>query len=58
MEKLSDIPWGIPNDKSIGHKFEHESSVVGIAEWEISIHLQSVIMCLELFMVHPDLWHN
>lgn len=31
MEKLLEIPWGIPNDEYIEHRFNVESGVVGIA---------------------------
>ena len=31
MEKLSEIPWGIPNDKWIEHKFEFQNGVAGMA---------------------------
>ena len=32
MEKLSEIPWGIPENKWIEHKYNVESGVSGIAE--------------------------
>ena len=58
MEKLLDIPWGIPNDKWIDHKFELQSGMGGIAEREILIHSQNEIRCLKLFMGHPGFWVN
>ena len=58
MEKLLDIPWGIPNDKWINYKFELQSGVGGMARQKISIHLQNVIGCLEFLMSHPGFRHN
>ncbi len=58
MKKLFDIPWGIPNDEWIDHKFEVQSGVGGMARREISIHSQNVIRCLEFLMGHPGFWHN
>ena len=37
MEKLSEIPWGIPEDKQTEHKFNVKSGVSGIAGQEIVI---------------------
>ena len=37
MEKLSEIPWGIPEDKWIEHIFNVESDISGIAGQEIAI---------------------
>ena len=37
IEKLSEIPWGIPEDKWIKHKYNIESGVSGIAGQEIAI---------------------
>ncbi len=47
IEKLSEIPWGIPNDKWIEHKFEHQSGVAWMARQEIAIHSRNVVGCLE-----------
>ncbi len=58
MEKLSDIPWCIPNDKWIDHKFEVQSGVGGMAGREISIHSRNVIRCLEFLMGYPGYRHN
>ena len=58
MEKLSDISWGIPNDKWINHKFELQSDVGEIARWDILIYLQNVIGCLKFLIDHPGFWHN
>ena len=37
MEKLSEIPWGIPEDKWIEHKYNVKSGISGIAGQEIAI---------------------
>ena len=37
IEKLSKIPWGIPENKWIKHKYNGESGVSGIARQEIAI---------------------
>ncbi len=58
MEKLSEIPWGIPNDEWIKHKFEHQSGVARMAGQEIAIHLRNMLGCLEFFMRHPGFRHN
>ena len=58
MEKLSEIPWGIPEDKWIEHKYNVESGVSGIAGQEIAIQLQNVLSCIEFLMEHPRLQHN
>ena len=58
MEKLSEIPWGIPNNKWIEHKFELQSGVAGMARREIAIHSQNVVGCLEFLMRHPGFRHN
>ncbi len=58
MEKHSEIPWDIPNDKWIEHKFEHQSGVVRIARQEIAIHSRNVVGCLKFLMGHPGFWHN
>ncbi len=58
MEKLSKIPWGIPNDECIKHEFEHQSDVARMARQEIAMHSQNVVGCLEFLMGHPGFWHN
>ncbi len=58
MEKLSEIPWGIPNDEWIEHKFEYQSGVARMAGQEIAIHLRNMLGCLEFFMRHPGFRHN
>ena len=58
MEKLSEILWGIQNNKSIEHKFELENNVAGIARQEISIYPQNLLGCLELLMRYPGFWLN
>ena len=58
MEKPSEILWGIPNDKWIKHKFEHQSCVAWMAGQEIAIYLQNMMGCLEFLMAHPGFLHN
>ncbi len=58
IEKLSVIPWGIPNDELINHKFKVQSGVGGIAGREILIYLRNVIGCLEFLMGHPGFRNN
>ncbi len=58
MEKLSEIPWGIPDDKWIEHRFDVESGVSGIARQEIAIRLRNVINCVESLMGHPGFQYN
>ena len=58
MEKLSEIPWGILNDKWIENKFEFQSNVAEMARQEIAIHSQNVMGCLKFLMKHPGFWHN
>ena len=47
MEKLSEISWGILNNKWIEHKFKLENGVAKMAGREISIHLQNVLKCFK-----------
>ena len=58
MEKHSEIPWSIPNDEWIEHKFEFQNGVTGMARREIAIHLRNVVGCLKSLMRHPGFWHN
>ncbi len=58
MEKLSEIPWDIPNDKWIEHKFEHYSSLAQMTKQKIAINLQNMISYLEFLMRHLSFWHN
>ncbi len=58
MEKLSKIPWGIPNDKWIEHKFEHQNGKARMARQEIARHSQNVFGYLEFLMGHPGFWYN
>ena len=58
MEKLSKIPWGIPNDKWIEHKFVVQSGVAGMARREIAIYSRNVVGCLKFYLRHPRFWHN
>ncbi len=58
MEKLSERPWGILNNKWIKHKFEYQSDVAQMARQEIAIHSQNVVGCLEFLMEHLGFWHN
>ncbi len=58
MEKLSEIPWGIPNDESIEHRFDVENGVSGIARQEIAIQSRNVINCVEFLIGHPGFQYN
>jgi Plavaka transposase len=58
MEKLSDIPWGIPDDKWTEHKFELESGLEKIAGQNLTIQSRNVIDCLRFFMGHPGFREN
>ena len=58
IEKLSDIPWGIPDDKWTEHKFELESGVEKIAGQNLTIQSRNVIDCLRFFIGHPGFWEN
>ena len=58
MEKLSEIPWGIPEDKWIEHKYNVESGVSGIAGQEIAIQSRNVLSCIKFLMGHPGFQHN
>ncbi len=58
MEKLLEIPWGIPNDKWIEHKFEYQSGVAWMARQKIALYSQNVVDCLEFLIGHPRFWHN
>ncbi len=52
MEKLSEIPWGIPDDEWIEHRFDVENSISGIIGQEIAIQSQNMINCVEFLMSH------
>ncbi len=54
MEKLSNILWGISNDKWINHKFELQRDVGEMARQEISIYLWNVIGCLKFLIDYPS----
>ena len=58
MEKLSEIPWGIPNDKWIECKLELQNGVAEMARQEIAIYSRNVMRCLKFLMRHPGFWHN
>ena len=58
MEKLSEIPWGIPNDKWIKHKFAYQNGVARMAGQKIAIHLQNMMGCLKFLMAHPSFRNN
>ena len=58
MEKLSEIPWDILNNKWIEYEFEHQNDIAQMAGQEIAIHSQNVIGCLEFLMAYPGFWHN
>ncbi len=53
IEKLSEIPWGIPDDKWNKHRFDVKSGVSGIARQEIAIQSRNLINCVEFLMGHP-----
>ena len=50
MEKLSEIPLGIPEDKWIEYKYNIKSGVSGIMKQEIVIQLQNVLSCIEFLI--------
>ncbi len=58
IDKLLEIPWSIPNDKWIEHRFDVESSNSGITGQEIAIQLQNVINCVEFLMGQPGFQYN
>ena len=58
MEKLLKIPWDIPEDKQIEHKYNVERGVSGIAGQEIAIPLQNVLSYIKFLMTHPGFQHN
>ncbi len=58
MEKLSEIPWDIPDDEWIEHSFDVESGVSGIVGQEIAIQSRNVINCVEFLMGHPGFQYN
>lgn len=37
IQKLLEIPWGIPKEKWIEYKFDIESDISGIVEQEIAL---------------------
>ena len=58
MKKRSEIPWGIPNDEQIEHKFKFQSGVAGMARQKFAIYSQNVVGYLKFLMRYPDFWHN
>ncbi len=58
IEKLSEIPCGIPNNNWIKYKFEHQSGVARMARLEMPIHSPNVIGCLKFLIGYPGFWHN
>ena len=52
MKKLSEIPWGISEDKWIEYKYNVESSISEIAVQEIAIQSQNVLSCIEFLIEH------
>lgn len=58
MEKLSTIPWGIPNDKWTEHKFEPENGVDKVARQSLTIQSQNIIDCLRFFMEYTSFQEN
>ena len=58
MEKLLEIPWGIPKDKWIEHKYNVESGVSEIAGQEITIQSRNVLICIEFLMEHLGFQNN
>ena len=52
MEKLSEILWGIPEDKWIKHKYNIEIGISGIAGQEIAIQSQNMLSCIKFLMEH------
>ncbi len=58
MEKLSEIIWGISNDKWIEHKFEHQSGMARMVRQEIAIHSRNVVDFLKFLMFYPGFGYN
>lgn len=58
IEKLSTIPWKIPDNKWTEHKFELESSIDKIAKQNLSIQSHNMIDYLRFFLGHPGFWEN
>lgn len=58
MKKLSEISWGISNDKWTEHKLEPKNGIISIRKKEISIQSQSVMGCHKFLIRHPGFWHN
>ena len=58
MEKLSEIAWGIWDNKWIEHKFELKSDVTGITRQKVPIYLQNMVSCFKILIEHPSFWHN
>ena len=58
IEKLSEIPWGIPEDKWIEHKYNIKSGVSEIAGQKIVIQLQNVLSCVKFLMGYLSFQHN
>ncbi len=58
MEKLSEIPWGIPNNKWIKHKFEHQIDVAQMAQQEIVLNSRNMVGSLKFCIEHLGFWHN
>ena len=58
MKKLSEIPWDIPENKWIEHKYNVESGVSGITRQKIAIQSQNVLSCIKFLIEHPGFQHN
>ena len=52
IEKLLEIPWGIPNDKWIKYRFNVKNNISGITRQEIAMKSQNMINCMEFPMGH------
>ena len=58
IEKLSEIPWDIPENKWIEHKYNVESGVSEITGQEIAIQSRNVLSYIKFLMGHPGFQHN
>ena len=58
MEKLSNILWGISNDKWTEHKFELRSGIDKIARQNLTIQSQNIIDYLIFFMRYSGFEEN
>lgn len=58
MEKILEIPWVIPDNKWIEHKFVVECGVSWISRQEIVIQWRNTMSCIEFLMSYPESQYN